>query len=322
MTAIPAFANASLYVGDLASEITEGMLFELFNQIGPVASIRVCRDAVTRRSLGYAYVNFHSVSDAERALDTINNTPIKGKLCRIMWSQRDPSVRKSGQGNIFIKNLDKSIDHKTLFDTFSMFGNILSCKVVTDAAGESKGHGFVHYDTDEAAKKAIAKVNGMMLAGKKVFVAAFQPRGQRADEGAGPRFTNVYVKNLPDSIKTDDELKALFAEFGTITSVSLPSGPAAAAAAKNGKDDAASAASSDTESDAVAKGYGFVNFESPDAAVAAIKALNGKELQGGRQLYVGRAQKKAEREAEMRQQAEQRKIERISKYQGDRKSVV
>lgn len=68
---------------------------------------------------------------AERALDTMNFDTLKHKPIRIMWSQRDPSLRKSGVGNVFIKNLDKSIDNKAMYDTFSAFGNILSCKVST-----------------------------------------------------------------------------------------------------------------------------------------------------------------------------------------------
>ena len=75
---------------------------------------------------------------AERALDLMNFEVLKDRPMRIMWSQRDPSLRRSGVGNVFIKNLDKSIDNKQMYDTFSSFGNILSCKVAQDAEGNSK----------------------------------------------------------------------------------------------------------------------------------------------------------------------------------------
>merc|ERR1711963_1240704 len=165
------YPMASLHVGDLAKDVTEAMLFEKFSSAGPVLSIRVCRDMISRMSLGYAYVNFQQPADAERALDTMNFDVLKGKPIRIMWSQRDPSLRRSGVANVFIKNLDGTIDNKAMYDTFSAFGNILSCKVAQDMSnGESKGYGFVHFETEEAALNAIQKVNGMLLNGKKVYV--------------------------------------------------------------------------------------------------------------------------------------------------------
>ncbi|EKG13336.1 hypothetical protein MPH_09618 [Macrophomina phaseolina MS6] len=286
--------SASLYVGELDPSVTEAMLFELFSSIGQVASIRVCRDAVTRRSLGYAYVNYNSSDDGEKALEELNYTLIKGKPCRIMWSQRDPALRKTGQGNVFIKNLDGAIDNKALHDTFAAFGNILSCKVAQDENGNSKGYGFVHYETAEAANNAIKAVNGMLLNEKKVFVGHHIPKKDRMSkfEEMKANFTNVYVKNI-DLEVTDDEFRELFEKYGQITSASL------AHDNETGK----------------SRGFGFVNFVKHESAAKAVDELNDKDWKG-QKLYVGRAQKKHEREEELRKQYEAARAEKQSKYQG------
>ncbi|MGH0153345.1 UNVERIFIED_CONTAM: hypothetical protein FKN15_054993 [Acipenser sinensis] len=287
------YPMASLYVGDLHPDVTEAMLYEKFSPAGPILSIRVCRDMITRRSLGYAYVNFQQPADAERALDTMNFDVIKGKPVRIMWSQRDPSLRKSGVGNIFIKNLDKSIDNKALYDTFSAFGNILSCKVVCDENG-SKGYGFVHFETQEAAERAIEKMNGMLLNDRKVFVGRFKSRKEReAELGARAKeFTNVYIKNFGEDMD-DEKLKEI---FGPALSIRVM-----------------------TDDSGKSKGFGFVSFERHEDAQKAVDEMNGKEV-NGKQIYVGRAQKKVERQTELKRKFEQMKQDRMTRFVGRFKS--
>jgi len=290
----PAYPMATLYVGDLPPEIEEFHLFEKFGSVGPIVSIRVCRDLITKNSLGYAYVNFQNPSDAERVLDTMNFDNIMGKPVRIMWSQRDPSMRKSGLGNIFIKNLDKSIDNKVMYDTFSAFGNILSCKVAVDEENESRGYGFVHFESEESANNAIAKVNGMLLNGKKVFVGKFINKKERESQNGQKtnQFTNVYVKNLTEDMDTDEKLEKYFSKYGKVVS------------AKVMVDDSGNC-----------KGFGFVNFEEPEEAEKACEDLNGKEI-NKKIVYVGRAQKKSERQAELKKKFEKIKQERLNRYQG------
>ena len=290
---VPQFA--SLYIGDLDQDVTEAMLYEIVNSVGPVASIRVCRDSTTRRSLGYGYVNFHSVSDAERLLDTLNYSSIKGRSCRIMWSQRDPSLRKTGAGNIYVKNLDRNINNKALHDTFSLFGNILSCKVAADSTGKSHGYGFVHFETEAAAKQAIERVNGMQIGEKTVQVTQFIKRGERERPDI-TNYTNLYIKSFPNEWG-EEKLKVEFSAFGTVTSMAV-------------------------QEDHKGRKFAFVNFDTSEEAHKCVEAMHMKEMrteeeiakakEEGRgdevgpdghpvgKLYVQRAQSKAERQADLR----------------------
>eukprot|EP00929_Paragymnodinium_shiwhaense_P100523 TRINITY_DN62904_c1_g2_i2.p1 TRINITY_DN62904_c1_g2~~TRINITY_DN62904_c1_g2_i2.p1 ORF type:complete len:651 (+),score=199.37 TRINITY_DN62904_c1_g2_i2:85-2037(+) len=297
---VPQFA--SLYVGDLHPEVTEAMLYEIFNSVGPVGSIRVCRDSVTRRSLGYGYVNFHSVSDAERALDTLNYKSIKGRSCRIMWSQRDPTIRKTGAGNIFVNNLDSNIDNKSLYDTFSLFGNILSCKVATDPHGKSYGYGFVHYETEESAQEAIQRVNGMQIGDKTVQVGEFKKKKPEEKPSNLDNYTNLYVKHFPKEW-TEEKIIEVFSEVG----------PVKAAALRQDKKE---------------RQFAFVNYEKTEDAKTACETLHKKDLRSDEAkakakeeakegeeeeleldaeghpvgfLYVRRAETKAEREANLKE---------------------
>uniref|UniRef100_A0AAQ4Q0R9 PABP n=1 Tax=Gasterosteus aculeatus aculeatus TaxID=481459 RepID=A0AAQ4Q0R9_GASAC len=287
----PSYPMASLYVGDLHPDVTEAMLYEKFSPAGPILSIRVCRDMITRRSLGYAYVNFQQPADAERALDTMNFDVIKGRPLRIMWSQRDPSLRKSGVGNIFIKNLDKSIDNKALYDTFSAFGNIL-IRVMTDESGKSKGFGFVSFERHEDAQKAVDDMNGKELNGRQVYVGRAQKKGERQNElkrkfeqMKQDRMTryqgvNLYVKNLDDGLD-DERLRKEFSPFGTITSAKVMM--------EGGR----------------SKGFGFVCFSSPEEATKAVTEMNGR-IVATKPLYVALAQRKEERQAHLTNQYMQR----------------
>jgi polyadenylate-binding protein len=177
-----------------------------------------------------------------------------------------------------LQNLDKSISSAALYDTFAQFGQIQSCKIQTDNLGNSRGYGFVQFHKQEDANEAIEKVNGMLLGGRQVFVAPFVRRQDRDQPDSN--FNNVYLKNLSEET-TDEYLNNVFGEFGTITSVAIM-----------------------RDADGKSKGFGFVNFEDPEAARESVEKLNGHE-HAGKAWVVNKAQKKSEREAELRQQREQ-----------------
>ncbi|RWW78729.1 hypothetical protein BHE74_00013040 [Ensete ventricosum] len=295
-TATVASASASaqpspmaLYVGDLADDVAEGQLVGLFSAVGELASVRICKDSVTGRSLGYGYVNYISPHDAMVALEKLNHTPLNGKPIRVMWSVRHREARNTVIGNLFVKNLSNSVDNGKLYEMFSKFGTILSCKVATDEGGKSKGFGFVQFDSQESANSAIENLHDSFFDGKAIYVANFIRKSDRVSISPEANFTNLYMKNLDQDI-TEELIKLKFSEFGKILSVYI-------AMDDNGN----------------SRGFGFVNFESSDCAKRAMEAMNGVQL-GTNTLYVARAQKKAERMQVLRRLYEEKRNEQIRKY--------
>ncbi|KAL4583772.1 hypothetical protein LXL04_008355 [Taraxacum kok-saghyz] len=278
----------SLYAGDLHPHVTETDLSVMFSVISPLHTVHLCRDRFSRKSLCYAYINFCFPFHAADALGRLNYKELKGKPIRLMWCQRDPVLRKTGIGNLFVKNLDLSVNDAKLEEIFGIYGRILSCKIAKEFDGKSKGFGFVHFDSEESAKAALNALNGCILGSKILTVAKFLKKSERKE----PQFTNVYVKNLDENF-TESSLIEKFSKYGKVTSAAIMNDD-------KGK----------------SKGFGFVNFESHDNAKIAIEALNGAVI-GSKKWYVGKAMMKAERESFLRRTHQKPKPNTSNLYVGN-----
>ena len=198
--------------------MTEADLTKHFSPFGQVVSCRVPRDAVTHTSLGYAYVNFYDSESASAAMKELSYRPIKGKPARIMWAQRDPFSRRSGVGNLCFKNLYSGVDIRTLWETCSNFGTVVSVKLPEGADGKPLSIAFVQYESDDSANKALEILNGMDFQGKPLIVERYI---KKADRQKAKTWSNVFIKNLPPSWD-EAKLRALCGRFGKITSAAVP----------------------------------------------------------------------------------------------------
>lgn len=242
--------NPSLYVGNLAADISEHSLFEHFKEIGPIVSVRVCMDAQdNRKSLGYGYVNFQNPGDADIALERLNATKLGGQYIRVSRVERDPSRRRAGQNNLVITHLPAQFDIPDLKELFGKYGTITSLHIATDETGKSRGYGHVMFATAEAAAAAIEEVNGMEISGQKITVSAYNHSYQ---EEKKKNFVNLYVRDLSTSV-TSEILAKVLGQFGTITSATVR-----------------------TDEQGNGKGFGYCCFSTHEEAVAAIEACNEK----------------------------------------------
>jgi RNA recognition motif-containing protein len=89
--------SKKLYVGGLPYTISDGQLEELFAAHGTVESARVITDRMTGRSKGFGFVEMSSQSEAEEAIEKLNQTDMEGRSITVNEAKpREP--RRGGPG--------------------------------------------------------------------------------------------------------------------------------------------------------------------------------------------------------------------------------
>jgi len=162
--------DATVYLGNLDERCTDALVWELMLQAGPISNLHLPKDRVSMAHQGFGFCEFLTENDAEYACRIMNGIKLFGKPIRVNKASSDRKQIDIG-ANLFVGNLDINVDETTLYNAFSNFGTLVQpAKIQRDEAGNSKGFGFVSFDSFEAADQAIESLNGQFLMNKAINV--------------------------------------------------------------------------------------------------------------------------------------------------------
>ena len=156
--------DATCFVGNLDEHVDEDILWELFNQMGPVASVYIPKDKTSGKHQGYGFVEFRGEDDVEYAVKVLNMIKLYNRTIKVnKASQKENDNREVG-ANLFIGNLSDEVTATILYDTFSAFGGVVGMpRIMRDEEGNSKGCGFLSFDSFAASDLAIDCMNRQYL---------------------------------------------------------------------------------------------------------------------------------------------------------------
>ena len=202
-------------------------------------------------------VLFKDYESANKCRIEMNLRKIRGKSIRIMWDERDSSIKYNTKNNLFFKNIPKSTSPREVYEYFMKFGDISSCKMTEDENGNHYGYGYITFYNLEDAQKALEETKD-----KKIFeqnsieICYFQKRNERLINSNNLNNQKIYISNLPEKYTTSN-LTDLCNEYGKVQTCNI-------------------------FIDNLGKNFGIVQFSSEQEAKDAIGKLNEKEINGNK----------------------------------------
>ena len=199
-------------------------------------------------------VFFKESEKADNCRKEMNLKKLRGKSIRIMWVERDTSLRYNTKNNIYIKGIPKTTTPREVYEYFMQFGDIFSCKISEDDFGNHNGYGYITFYKNEDAQKAIENSKG-----KKIFdsnnveITHFQRKNERMINNSENKNLKIYINNLPENYDEKD-LKELCKDFGTVEGCNI-------------------------YTDKIGKKFSIVEFKEESQAKNAMDKLDGKEIE-------------------------------------------
>jgi nucleolar protein 4 len=189
----------SLFVRSLAPTVTTDDLTDHFSESYPIKHAVAVLDPASQQCKGFGFVTFADAEDAQRALEELNGSELKGKKIRVEYAearQRDvdseiPGHKKSTPSaastkakaereqqrkeqappRLIIRNLPWSVKTgNQLALLFRSYGKVKYAEVPKSNSGQLKGFGFVLLRGKSNAEKALQGVNGKEVDGRTLAV--------------------------------------------------------------------------------------------------------------------------------------------------------
>ncbi|MEQ2233970.1 Nucleolysin TIA-1 isoform [Ilyodon furcidens] len=225
----------TLYVGNLSRDVTEPLILQVFQQIGPCKSCKMIND--TAGNDPYCFVEFYDHRHAAASLAAMNGRKILGKEVKVNWATTPSSQKKdtSNHFHVFVGDLSPEITTEDVKAAFAPFGRISDARVVKDmATGKSKGYGFVSFFNKWDAENAIQHMGGQWLGGRQIRTnwATRKPPAPKATyennskhlsfddvlSQSSPSNCTVYCGGVSTGL-TEQLMRQTFSPFGQIMEV-------------------------------------------------------------------------------------------------------
>lgn len=195
-----------MYVKNFGEDMDEARFKELVDNLGKVLSLKVVTSD-GGRSKGFGFVSFETPEEAQKAVDELTGKEWNGQKLYAARAQKKAErqmdlkqqfekrkierINRYQGVNLYVKNLDDTVDDAYLREQFSQYGTITSAKVMMDDKENSKGFGFVCYSSPEEATKAVTEMNGRILVSKPLYVALAQRKEERKAQLAAQHMQRI-----------------------------------------------------------------------------------------------------------------------------------